>query len=197
MRTWLQSTFLSGLVVLAPIGLTFYILNGLVSSADGLLDSLPGGRQLVHFPGAGLVFAFIVVMLAGFVVRNFFGRMLLSQVNRVVERIPVVATLYKLFRQISETFLGGGNKGFKRVVLVEWPRTETWTLAFVTSELKGPLAAALGGDLEGPLVNLFVPTTPNPTSGFYFITSEKQCRPTTLTVEQAFKTIISGGALTS
>ncbi len=194
MRTWLQSTFLSGLVVLAPIGLTIYILVAMVTSFDGLLATLSGGRGAL-FPGAGLIVAFAVIFLVGFIVRNVLGKMLMSFLHGVVERIPVVASLYKLFRQISETFLGGGAKGFQRVVFVEWPRPQSWTLAFVTSELSGALSTPLKGDLQGPLLNLFIPTTPNPTSGFYIIVSEKQVRSTTLGVEEAFKVIISGGAL--
>lgn len=196
MRTWLQSTFLSGLVVLAPISLTVYILVGMVTSFDELLATLSAGRGPI-FPGAGLIIALGVVFLVGFVARNVLGKMLVTFVNYIVEHIPVVASLYKLFRQISETFLGSGSKGFQRVVYVEWPRPGSWTLAFVTSELKGELADPLKGKLQGPLLNLFIPTTPNPTSGFYIVVAESEVRATPLHVEEAFKIIISGGALSA
>jgi uncharacterized membrane protein len=194
MRTWLQSTFLSGLVVLAPIGLTVYILVAMVTSFDELLWTVSGGRVAL-FPGAGLIAALVAVLLVGFIARNVLGKMLVRFLNGIVERIPVVASLYKLFRQISETFLGGGSKGFQRVVFVEWPKSDSWTLAFVTSELKGPVSAPLEAAVQGPMLNLFIPTTPNPTSGFYIIVSESRVRPTSLSVEEAFKVIISGGAL--
>jgi uncharacterized membrane protein len=183
------------LVVLTPFGLTAYILHWIITSADDLIEAFPSALQPMHrFPGSGLLAAIATVLLAGAVARNLFGRVALTYVSRAVERIPVIAGLYRLFRQIAEAFLGGGgNQGFKRVVLIEWPRRDIWTLAFVTSELTGELAA-LTGERE-TLVNVFVPTTPNPTGGFHFIAKESDCRPTGLSVEAAFKIIISGGAL--
>ena len=139
-----------------------------------------------------------MTIAAGVVVRNLVGRRLVNSATRMIERIPLIATIYKLFRQISDAFLGGGDKGFKRVVLVEWPRREVWTLAFVTGEATGRVTDALTSATEsdaGPYWHLFVPTTPNPTSGFYCLAPQRECRLTTLTVEEAFKVIISGGAL--
>jgi uncharacterized membrane protein len=193
MRSWLQSTFLSGLVVLVPIGATIYILVAMVTTFDELLATLSGPLGTGPlFPGLGVLVAVAFIFLVGFVVRNVLGKFLLGSLNFIVERIPVVAPLYNLFRQIAETFLGGSSKGFQRVVYVEWPRPGSWTLAFVTSELKGAVAEPLKDTASGPLLNLFVPTTPNPTSGFYIIVPESQVRSTSIGVEDAFKVIISG-----
>jgi uncharacterized membrane protein len=195
--TRLKATFLSGLVVLAPFGLTVYVLHAIISSADAVLLLLPAQVRPsdLLFPGAGLLLTALVVLLAGFVARNLVGAMFLSWLGRVVERIPVVASLYRMLRQIAEAFLdSGSNKGFKRVVIVEWPRKDIWCLAFVTTELGGELARSVG-IAGGPLLNLFVPTTPNPTGGFHFMARSEDCRPTNLSVEDAFKMIISCGAV--
>jgi len=197
-KTWLRATLLSGIVALAPLGLTIYVLVAIISSADHLLDMLPAElrTQSWAFPGAGLVLALVSVLATGFIVRNFIGRALLDWLGRGISRIPVASSLYGLFRQIAEAFLDTGNdKGFKRVVLVEWPREGAWTLAFVTSELDDALAARLPATPGSIYLNLFVPTTPNPTGGFYAIFPAHKCVETTLGVEEAFKVIISGGAL--
>lgn len=197
-QLWLQATLLAGLAVLVPLGLTVYVLEFVVSAADGLLHFLPDAAKpsgRLAFPGAGLLLAFGVTLVAGVIARNLVGHLLVEAFHAVLGRVPVVSGLYKLFRQIADAFLGTGDeKGFKRVVMVEWPRQGAWTLAFVTGEARGAVGAALAGE-EGPWVSLFVPTTPNPTAGFYFCVKESDCRATTLTVEAAFKIIISGGAL--
>lgn len=201
-QIWLRRTLLSGLAVLVPVGLTLYVLSWLVHTADGLLGALPTGVWGQYkIPGTGLVFAFSVTLLVGMLARNFAGKFLVRWFQRALERIPVVASVYKLFRQIAETFIGesAGGKGFKGVVLVEWPRAGTWTLAFVTSNASPIFADRLPREKEdgprGPRLNLFIPTTPNPTSGFYAIVRAEEVVPVPLTVEQAFKVIISGGAL--
>ena len=195
-KQWLKSSFVSGLVVVAPLGLTLYVLHWLVSSADQLVETLPDAvwpEALQQVPGLGLVAALIVVMLAGAVARNLAGRWILTQVGAAIEHIPVVASIHRLMRQIAEAFLAGGQTAaFKRVVLVEWPRRDIWILAFVTSEVPAEMAARLGG---GHHLNLFVPTAPNPTGGFHFIAATADCRESGLSVEAAFKVVISGGAL--
>jgi len=197
--TWLRSTLLAGLAVLVPLGLTFYVLDLIVRSADGLLILLPDGLRpasIADIRGLGLIVAFILALTAGVIARNLVGRYVVQTFNRVVERIPFVASVYKLFRQISETFFSSdGSKGFQRVVLVEWPRPGAWTVAFVTGEPKGAMGAALAKRESGRYINLFVPTTPNPTAGFFFAVREEETIPTDMTTEAAFKVIISVGSL--
>ncbi len=195
-KNWLRSTFLSGLVVLTPFGLTVYFLNSIIRSADNLLFLLPESlrTRALELPGSGLIITFIVVLVAGSIARNLLGRFLISFLNSIVERIPLVAALYKLFKQISDTFLGGGkNKGFQRVVLVEWPRTGTWTLAFVTGEVVKSIEIKL--PKKEVYLNLFVPATPNPTSGFHFMVAQSECVATSFSTEEAFKILLSAGAL--
>lgn len=192
-KTWLSSTLLAGLVVLVPLGLTVYVLNAIVGTADHLIDVLPGfmvPQEHWRFPGSGILLGLLITLTAGLFARNLVGRIIGQALVSVIGRVPVVAGLYKLFRQISETFLGGSGKGFKSVVLVEWPRKETWTLAFVTGDVRGELAP----DADA-WQSLFIPATPNPTSGFYFMARKSELKPTKLSVEAAFKVIISAGAL--
>lgn len=195
-----RNAMLSGFAVLVPLGLTAYILQMITSTADRLVDALPNSWHAalpLRFPGAGLLVAACFAFVVGVVVRNLIGRHLMQGVTSLIERIPLVASIYKLLRQISEAFLGGGGNGFKRVVLVEWPREGAWTLAFVTSDASGQIQARLVDrhKTNDQWLNLFVPTTPNPTSGFYFVARESDCLATTLSIEAAFKVIISGGAL--
>lgn len=198
-RHWLRNTLLTGLVTLVPIGLTLYVIDFITGTADRLFDILPNAiapQGIWRFRGAGIIVAFFITLIVGILARNLFGRMIGKSAISIIERIPVIAGLYKLFRQIAQTFLGGGAQGFKGVVLVEWPRRDVWTLAFVTSEVAAPMAHQLGlASEQGPWLNLFVPTTPNPTGGFYFMVPERDVRTTQLSVEAAFKVIISGGAL--
>ncbi len=196
LKNWLRSTFLSGLVVLTPLGLTIYFLNSIIHSADKVLYILPDNLrdQALNFPGSGLVIAFAVVILVGFIARNLFGKFILASINALLERIPLVAALYKLFKQVSDTFLGDGkNKGFRRVVLVEWPRQGTWTLAFVTGDVNKTIQKSM--PKPETYLNLFVPATPNPTSGFHFMVAQSECLATPYTVEEAFKILLSAGAL--
>ena len=191
-------SFIAGLSVLVPFFLTFYILDLVVTSFDRITHWLPQAwrpEQLL-FPGAGLVIVFIVATAVGIVVRNYFGRLLLNVANDLVERIPFVAPLYNVLRQVSQTILGeDAKKSFRRVVMVEWPRREAWTIAFVTSEDQGVTANGLQKKRPGTYLSLFMPTTPNPTSGFYFVVHADDVVDLDITVEQAFKTIVSTGTI--
>ena len=198
----LKGTFLSGLVVIAPLGLTVYVLHGIVVWADQLFYLLPESfhPNAALFPGASLILAIGIILVAGFVARNIIGAALLEAVSRAIERVPVVASLYRLLRQVAEALLASGSsKAFKRVVLVQWPRQDVWTMAFVTSELQGELRSTLTPQaklkLDDILLNLFVPTTPNPTGGFHFIARQSDCIEVGIAVEEALKMIISCGTV--
>jgi len=196
---FLKVNLLAGLIVILPLYVTVYFLQLIMGSFDQLLVIIPEfvlPRSVREIPGLGFLFTILLALLAGIVARNIFGRSLIKYFNSLMERIPVIASIYGLLRQISETFLGPKSSGFKRVVLVEWPRKDIWTMAFVASEVQGNWAKNLQARYAADkLLNLFVPATPNPTSGFYFIANQKEVIPLDISVDQAFKAIISGGVL--
>lgn len=149
------------------------------------------------FPGAGLLLACILALIAGIFLRNFFGNLLFNWFEAGLQRIPFVNSLYKLFRQISDVFFGANASGFKKVVLVRWPHAGVWTIGFVGSNTRGKLLGKVHevSKSKTNFVNIFVPTTPNPTSGFYFIVAEDEVVYLDIGVEAAFKTIVSCGTI--
>jgi uncharacterized membrane protein len=146
----------------------------------------------ISIPGVGLVATLLLILAIGMLATNIFGRSLVSFSERIVDRIPVVKGIYMLFKQVSDTVLNRDRGAFRQVVLIEYPRKEIWSVAFVTGVSSGEVQKVT----ERKLVNIFVPTTPNPTSGFYILVPEEDMIPLTMTVEEAFKLIISGGMVT-
>ncbi len=192
MRGRMRTDFLTGLVAILPIVLTVLVIWFLVTKLGNLLgtvfervpylDRLPSPAISV----LGLLAILFLIYFIGVLARIFRRRWLLRFVERIISRVPLVRTIYTSAQKFSQTiFLD--RSAFRRVVLVEYPRKGVYTLAFVTSEAKWDIT---GGRRA---VNLFVPTTPNPTSGYYLIVPEEDLIPTTLTIEEGFKTVISGG----
>lgn len=193
--------FIAGLLALAPIGITFWAIAWIIQRLDNLLlprllDLLsPGLEEPPSLPPlVGAIFTFVVILLAGVIVRHFFGHEFVRLWERALSRVPVARSIYGGVKQIFESFVGSGTRtNFNRVVLIEYPRRGIWALAFTTGVASGPLQEALPGD---QLVNCFVPTTPNPTSGFYLVIPEEDIREIDLSVEDAFKVIMSAGLVT-
>ena len=190
----LKKYFLTGLLVLIPISLSIYILKIVSTTADRFVGLLPprynpGTYLPFHIPGLGFIITLIVIFLVGLVTANFVGRKLVDGIGLLFSRIPLVRSIYTGAKEIVQTFILDRSSQFRQVVLVEYPRKGTYCIAFVTGSPKGELASKVGGDL----LNLFVPTTPNPTSGFYLLVPEKDLTPLDITVEQAFKLVMSAG----
>lgn len=197
MKKTIRQTLFAGLTILIPLYLTIYVLDMFIRSADRIVEILPQSLrppEFFLFPGSGLFYSFVIALVAGFVVRNYIGKSIITFLEGWVDHIPLVKSIYRLFRQISETFLSEDSKGFRSVVMVQWPGQGLWTVAFVTGEPIREVKESLGSDWNDS-INLFVPTTPNPTSGFYFVVKKSDTRPLNLSIETAFKLIISGGAL--
>jgi uncharacterized membrane protein len=195
----IRSNILAGLAVVIPLGLTFYVLDTLIVTTDKLFLLVPGNIDIAYLraiPGISILLALIFLFITGAIARNYFGNAVVRTFNKMLDRIPIIASIYKTLRQITESFIGQeGKKGFQKVVYVEWPRQGAWTLAFVTANAGQKFFDTSGFDQAETYYNLFIPTTPNPTSGFYFIVKASECIETSLTAEDAFKTIISAGAL--
>jgi len=185
---------LTGLAVVVPIGVTIYILFFLIAMMDGFLAIIPAAihpdRLLgFHVPGLGVLFTILLIFFIGLVTRSWVGNRVVRLGERIFSGIPVVRSIYQGTKQLVDALFTAKAGSFKQVVLLEYPRKGVYTVGFVT----GP---ATGGALDpdvGNYLNVFVPTTPNPTSGYYLLVPEREVIRTDMTVEEAFKLIISGG----
>ncbi len=187
MRKQLRKSFFTGLLVVIPIGATIYILIFLIDILNELLpfSFLPYGT--------GIVLTIILITLVGFMTTNFIGKRLIEVGEQVIFRIPLVKNVYAAVKQISDAMLSSPGKKYRRVVLIEYPRKGIYTLAFVTGIAKGEIQ----NKTTSNVINLFVPTTPNPTSGFYLMVPENDVIDLEISVEEAFKLLISGGMVSS
>ncbi len=199
-KNWL----FAGLIVWIPILVTFYILLFVFKILDNIFDNLPHSWQpqtlvgdlIPYFkghelPGIGFILSLFILALSGLFVTNFFGkRVLKATEKKILERIPLVKTIYKAIKQISNAILSNSNKSFQRVLMIEYPRKGVYSLAFQTSE------PFLDNNTNKKLVTVFVPTTPNPTSGFILLVPEEDSRRLNIAVEEALQFIISLGVVT-
>lgn len=185
----LRTYFLTGLLVLVPGLLTFFLLKWLVGVLDGILGNLPQRYLGRHIPGLGVALILIVIPLVGMVSRNFVARRLGAWGEAILARIPIVRPVYRGAREVVGAVLGAAPRQFSRVVLVQYPLAGSWAIAFVTGEARGRIAAPL----TEPSVTVFLPTTPNPTSGFLLVVPTAHTRPLDMTVEDAMKVVISAG----
>ncbi len=193
--------FVAGLVAFAPIAITFWAIAWIVQRLDNLLLPrvlgwfFPAIEQPIELPPlVGALFTFLVILLSGVIVRHFFGHELVRGWERLLSRVPVARTIYGGVKQLFEAIVAGGRpSSFNTVVLIEYPRKGIWALAFTTGEASGPMQAAFPDE---PMINCFVPSTPNPTSGFYLLIPHDAVRAIDLSVEEAFKVIMSAGLVT-
>jgi uncharacterized membrane protein len=185
----LKRMFLTGLRVIIPLAITIFILVWLFDKIDGLLQpifiSIIGRR----IPGVGLLTTLILVMIAGAIVGTVFGRRLMQSGEGFISKIPIVRSLYGGIKQISDSFSAQDQEGFLRVVLIEFPRQGMKTIAFVTDEYT---------DDSGRMkLNVFIPTAPNPTSGFLQIVDADDVTPTNMSVDDALKMVMSAGKVSA
>jgi len=189
----IRNAFFTGLLVLAPATITVYVLWRLFVFVDHLLGTTlrggyirPGG-----VPGLGFLTVLAIILVVGFLANNILGRQVGSILESVVGRVPIFRTFYGTVKQVGEALLGERGDAFQRVVLIEFPSPGRYALAFVTAT---PASGVMrpGGD---PLVAVFLPHTPNPTSGFLLFYPPEDLIPTSLRVEQAIKMVVSGGVV--
>ena len=194
LRTSLKNYFLTGLLVILPIFITVYVILSLIRAMDAILKYIPA-KYLpetylqIHIPGLGLILVVILVFVVGLLTRNFIGRKIVQLGENIVDRIPLVRVLYAGVKQLLEPLFLQKTNAFKRVALIEYPRRGVHVIGFVTGESKGEVQSKTSKDM----MNIFVPTTPNPTSGFYILIPEDEVVYLNMSVEDAFKLIISGG----
>ena len=187
---------IAGLIVWIPLGITIWVLHFLLTSVDQILLVLPENarpRALFGFdiPGLGLVFFFVILLLTGVLAANFFGQRLIYAWESILGRIPFVKSIYSSVKQVSDTLLSDKGYAFRKALLVEYPYPGSWTIAFLT----GTPAAEIAEDLPGEHVSVYVPTTPNPTSGFFLMLPKSRVHELDMTVDEALKYIISMGVV--
>lgn len=197
MMSSLRRYFISGLLVWLPIWVTILALKFLVDILGATLTLLPVRYQPdalfgVHIPGVGMMITLGVILLTGVVVANFVGKQFVALWDALIGRIPLVRTIYTGVKQILETLFTPGGQSFRKVLLVEYPRAGMWSLAFQTGDGTEQVSNALGGE---PMVSIFIPTTPNPTSGFLMMVPRKDVIEMQMSVEQALKFVISLGVV--
>ena len=194
LSTSLKNYFLTGLLVILPIFVTVKIITFLIKGMDVILKYvpakyLPETYLQFYIPGLGLILVVIISLVVGLLTRNFVGDKIVQIGENIVNRIPFVRSLYTGVKQLVEAFFIQKNDAFKRVALLEYPRRGAYVLGFITGESKGEVQTKT----DKSMMNVFVPTTPNPTSGFYILIPEDELVILDMTVEDAFKLIISGG----
>ncbi|HET7174804.1 MAG TPA: DUF502 domain-containing protein [Gammaproteobacteria bacterium] len=196
MMARLRRYILTGLIVWMPLTITIIVFQFIFGYADNLLLLLPDAWQPkalfgFNIPGLGVAVVLIILFLTGFLASNYLGRILFSLGNELMEHIPVVRSVYSAVKQISDTMFTNQGRSFSKVVMIRYPQKDTWSLAFQTSESLGEVNMKM----PGHMVSVFVPTTPNPTSGFLLMVSQEDMIELDMSVDDALKMIISLGVI--
>lgn len=191
-RRWL----LAGLLVLVPLAITLAVLNWIVGTLDQTLLILPGSWQPdkllgFHIPGFGVLLTLVIVLMMGALASNFFGKRLVQWGNSLLSRIPIVRSIYSSVKQVSDTVFSENGNAFRKALLVQWPREGVWTIGFLTGLPGGDVVNHLPGDY----VSVYVPTTPNPTGGYFVMLKRADCIELQMSVDEALTYVISMGVV--
>ena len=193
----LKKYLMTGLLIWVPLAVTLWVLDLIVTAMDRTLLLLPNGwqpKRLLGFdiPGLGLLLSLLVVVATGMLARNFIGRQLLQWWEGLLARIPIVRSIYSSVKQVSDTMLSPKGNAFRQAVLVEFPQRGQWAIGLVV----GAPGPTLTRDLAGDVLTIFVPTAPNPTSGYTILVPPREVKQLDITVDDALKFVISLGVVT-
>jgi uncharacterized membrane protein len=194
----------AGLLVWMPLAITIWVLTWLLGTIDGVFAWILSGAQAVlpatmraaveelrHVPGLSVLAMAALLIITGVFVANMFGQWWLRQWDRLLNKIPIVKSIYSSVKQVSDTLFSSSGNAFREAVLVQYPRQGSWTIAFVTGKPGGEVAEHLPGDF----ISVYVPTTPNPTSGFFLMMPRADVRQLAMSVDEALKYVISMGVV--
>lgn len=192
----MKKYLITGLLVLVPLVITVWVLSTVINTLDQTLLLLPHAwrpEQLLGFsiPGLGVLLTLLIILSTGLVATNIFGQQLIVWWELLLSRVPVVKSIYSSVKQVSDTLFSDSGNAFRKAVLVQYPRQGSWTIAFLTGIPSGDVANHLSGDY----VSVYVPTTPNPTSGFFLMVPLSDVIELEMSVDQALKYIISMGVV--
>ena len=183
--------FITGLLIWIPLGITIWVLNLIVTAMDSLVPEVlePKSWLGIDLPGLGVVLAVAVVFITGLLAANIIGQRLVALWEGLMARIPVVKSIYVSVKQVSDTLFSSSGQAFRKALLVQYPRQGSWTIAFLTGVPGGDVVR----HLRGEHVSVYVPTTPNPTSGFFLMMPKADVIELDMTVDEALKYVISMG----
>jgi len=192
----MKKYLITGLLIWIPIVITLWVLKLIVDSLDQVLLLLPSAFETenwlgVHVPGMGVVMTLVIVFLTGLLATNLLGAKLLQWGEDLLNRIPVVRSIYSSVKQISDTLFSSSGQAFRKALLVQWPHQGMWTIAFLTGIPGGDVA----NQLQGDYLSVYVPTTPNPTGGYFVMVARKDVIELDMSVDEALKYIISMGVV--
>ena len=192
----MKKYFITGLLVLVPLFITVWVISGLVGMMDQSLLLLPETwrpkAQLgLEIPGMGAILTLLIIFVTGVIATNFFGKRLILVWEALLARVPVVKSIYASVKQVSDTLFSDSGNAFRQAVLVQFPRPGAWTIAFVTGKPGGDVANHLSGDY----LSVYVPTTPNPTGGYFLMLPRADVVELDMSVDEALKYIISMGVV--
>jgi uncharacterized membrane protein len=190
-RAIVRRYFVTGVLVLLPLAVTVWLLWRIISAVEGGVENVMEKLGLTYYVGYGFLVVIAVIFLAGLIAQNVIGRKLVQFMEGFVTKIPFVSKVYLTVQQIRDAFIGREHALFQSVAVIEYPRAGLYTICFVTSRAEGEVQYKT----EEQVVCVFVPTTPNPTSGFLLFVPQEDLIPLSMTVEEAMKLVISGGAL--
>ncbi len=196
MLSFFRRSIIAGLLVWVPLGVTVFVISFLVGVMDKTLILIPKQYQPetllgFHIPGLGVVLSILVVFVTGVIFANLFGKQIVSIAEGMLSRIPLVRSIYAGVKQLMETVFVSGGQSFRKVLLIEYPRKGLWTLAFQTGKEVGEAQQKTGHDV----INVYVPTTPNPTSGFFIMVPKVDVKELEMSVDDGLKMLISMGAV--
>lgn len=192
----MRKYFITGLLVLVPLAITLWVLNLIIGTMDQSLLFLPAEwrpKALIGFniPGLGTILTLLIIFFTGLATHNFIGRQVVALWEAVLTRIPVVNSIYSSVKQVSDTLFSSSGNAFRKALLVEYPRQGSWTIAFLTGVPGGDVK----NHLQGDYVSVYIPTTPNPTSGFFLMVPRADTVELNMSVDEALKYIISMGVV--
>ncbi|OGA30129.1 MAG: hypothetical protein A3F77_04510 [Betaproteobacteria bacterium RIFCSPLOWO2_12_FULL_67_28] len=192
----MKKYLITGLLIWIPLVITIWVLKLVVDTLDQTLLLLPPALRTeswlgVHIPGLGVLLTVVIVLVTGVLAANFIGERLVRIWNELLHRIPFVSSIYSSVKQVSDTLFSSGGQAFRKALLVQWPREGMWTIGFLTGLPGGEVANHLPGDF----LSVYVPTTPNPTGGYFVILARKDVIELDMSVDQALTYIISMGVV--
>ncbi len=197
MKNTIKKIFLTGIAALIPIGVTVYVLFFIIKMMGNLMNIIPPRYQpdqllSFHIPGLDIVITIVLIFIIGLITKSYIGNKVVGWGEFILGKIPIVRTIYNGVKILVEAIFGEKSESFKRVVLIEYPRKGLYSIAFVTGIARGEVQEKTAQRC----INIFLPTTPNPTSGFYLMVPETDAINLDMTVDEAFTLIISGGVFT-